>query len=139
VRSPNFVLAFLLAPLAGAITAALLILVATTAAGGASLGDNLDRAAMVGVLALAICALFTLVVGGCAAAYVRSGNPIPSLVSALSIGFAVAAGVSVLLVLLTSTQYFLGLASFVAACGLSTAWAFWCLGLRGRIAASDVP
>lgn len=135
---PDFFLAFLAAPFAGAVTAILLAFLISLATdqNGTRPGELLAWSLFAGLYGLPICALFTLVVGGCAAAYVHWRRRVPSLPWALAIGFVVATGAFVLLNALTDPpepdRIVSELSLFAAACSLPTAWAFWRLGLRGR-------
>lgn len=109
--TPDFWLAFPGAPFAGAVAMTLAALLA-------------------GLFGLAICAAFTLVVGGCVVAYVRWSRRVPSLQVALVVGLAIAAGGVLLLNDGAETMKVLALLG--GASSLATAWAFWRLGLRGR-------
>ena len=130
---PNFFLAFLVAPFAGALTAILLaavMLLASAEVGMSRFSDWMASAAFLGIYALVICAMFTTAIGVCVVMYVELSGHIPSLPSALAIGFLVA--VSVFLLLEDIDRISLGYAAFAGMCSLTTAWSFWWLGLRGR-------
>jgi len=136
---PNFILAFMVAPFAGAVTAILLAFIVVFAANDDRrwrFVELMAMAAAVGVYALILCALFTVVIGTCVVAYVHLRRHIPSLLSALTIGFLIAVGVFLLLDVGSSRAEadlgFLGLAGFAGVCSLPTTWSFWWLGLRGR-------
>ena len=129
---PNFLLAFLLAPVAGAVSVLLLGFFLLRGHSNLSLSNLPSALFFVGGSAYALCAVFTGIAGGCAIAYLRSTGRIPSLASALLIGVAVAYCTFVLVGLPSGQPDYLGVPVFAAACSLPTAWAFWFLGLRGR-------
>jgi hypothetical protein len=144
---PNFWLAFLAAPLMGALASMLfaVIITLTTAAPGArpSLTELAMMSAAVGVYALAICAAFTLLLGASVVAYVCRRGRVPSLGAAIGIGVAAAlivfAGFPSIDAIRQSSPLDSGtvfFAAFAAAAAIPTAWSFWWLGLRGRHAAA---
>lgn len=92
--------------------------------------DWMASATFLGIYALVVCAVFTTVIGVCVVMYVELSGHIPSLLSALAIGFLVA--VSVFLLLQDLDRSSLSLTAFAGMCSLPTAWSFWWLGLRGR-------
>lgn len=133
-RLPNWFLAFLLAPFAGAVTAIALAFVAEILSGWnfPSVYEAFPMAAAVGFVALMITAPFTLVVGACVVLFVSSRRRVPALPWALTIGFVIAAGFGLLWSGSSSTVSGLELPLFAGVCSLPTAWAFWWLGLRRR-------
>ena len=130
--TPDFWLAFLGAPFAGAVatTLAALLVFASSGSDGVAPEEAIVGSLQAGLFGLAICAAFTLVVGGCVVVYVRWSRRVPSLQVALVAGLALAAGGVLLLNEGAETMKIPAL--FGGASSLATAWAFWRLGLRGR-------
>jgi hypothetical protein len=138
---PNYWLAFLLAPLAGALTSLVIAVVMSMATSRTehSLIEHIVMSEVVGLYALIIGAAFTAVVGAIVVLYVRLRRRVPSLAVAIVGGLLIAVipfAIHPLALRIRSTHppdgnSFL-LTAFAAAAAIPTAWCFWWLGLRGR-------
>lgn len=139
---PNYPLAFMLAPGAGAVSAAilaLLVVVFSPMDPSFRASELAALAAAVAAYAFIICAGFTLVVGAGVAAFVRVSHRVPSLTVALAVGalaavlpFATAAAMNRSGSSAQLTFESLGMPLFAIAVSVPTACSFWYLGLRNR-------
>lgn len=142
---PNYWLAFIVAPVAGAIAAgatSLMFFVASVTP--RDIGSTIVPTAIVTTLTLIITAVYTCVIGALVVFYIKRSGRIPSRFTAIAVGLIV--GVLPFapwsaLMMDTSAQPFdlLFTPALALAGSIATSWAFWRLGLRNRAPSQNAP
>jgi hypothetical protein len=135
----RFLIALVLAPVAGALAGFLPLMVGSLFAGNEherTLRGAAASASFVGIYALVICIAYTLVVGSAAFAYARLRGRQLSLTVAIIVAFVV--GAIPWSILMVSGRDLAGEAMIFPAvallCSVATAWTFWRIALAPQAA-----
>jgi len=145
MRRPNFVLAFVLAVLAGGLATFLLSLLVIPFIGNVSernLKGAATAAALIATYGIALCFAYVLVLGIGIVVYVRATRRVPSLFSTLLLGI-LAGGIP--FIAFPVYQVLQGaspskfdaylLPGLAIGAAIAASWIFWTVGLRNRITA----